>query len=478
MPTQVAAGFEPPTPNRGGGRSDRVLDDATLLLDLSQSSQNPSSRSLKNAGKRTLATPQTPENVNENVTSGSGQGSQQPETASSVPQRYNDQRMGSLSRPGPAATTGIRSQGKSGSDAVEPGIRSPDSNEALAELLQQGGSSISRPSNASLTASHANLEEFSNLLTSELASCLNSSKLSAESIRSIIDSRMTALITSSKSRKRTYDEALLDDSAPKAKRVSCSTCSKTMDRQCDLKKHEKRHSRPWGCTNTMCNKSFGSKNDWKRHENSQHYQLETWRCHEESSESKINQCAKIFFRRDPFQAHLRKDHGIHDDEYIREQCRQRRIGRNWQNGFWCGFCKQIVKLNTKGLEAWDERFNHIDDQHFKQGRNIDEWYPMDKDLPKGKLKLVGHSAKSLSREANNDSDSDSSDFEGVLAHDAGIANDHDASRSQHDRQHPETFPDHSPSAGAFAPQASQGRTTPDPSSRASKTKWYCVSDFP
>ena len=152
------------------------------------------------------------------------------------------------------------------------------------------------------------------------------------------------------------------------------------------RKHEKRHRRPYGCTHATCSKAFGSKNDWKRHENSQHYQLETWRCHEHNSQSKIRQCAKIFYRRDPFQIHLRKDHNVKDEEYIREECKRRRIGRNGQSGFWCGFCKQIVKLEKRGLEAWDERFNHIDDMHFKNGQSSDDWYPLDKDIPKGLLK--------------------------------------------------------------------------------------------
>ena len=153
-----------------------------------------------------------------------------------------------------------------------------------------------------------------------------------------------------------------------------------------IRKHEKRHRRPYGCTHASCSKAFGSKNDWKRHENSQHYQLETWRCHEKSPQSKINQCAKIFYRRDPFQNHLRKDHNVKDEDYIRDECKRRRIGRNGQSGFWCGFCKQIVKLEKRGLEAWDERFNHIDDMHFKKAQSIDDWYPLDKDIPKGLLK--------------------------------------------------------------------------------------------
>lgn len=154
----------------------------------------------------------------------------------------------------------------------------------------------------------------------------------------------------------------------------------------NARKHKKRHSRPYGCTYTTCTKAFGSKNDWKRHENSQHYQLEAWRCHEHDPSSRIKQCARIFYRREPFQNHLKEHHGIKDEEHIKAQSKRGRIGRNCQSGFWCGFCKKIVPLRTKGLDAWDERFNHIDDSHFKKGERIDQWYPLDKDIPKGLLR--------------------------------------------------------------------------------------------
>lgn len=45
-----------------------------------------------------------------------------------------------------------------------------------------------------------------------------------------------------------------------------------------------------------------------------------------------------------------------------------------------------MKLEKKDLEAWDERFNHIDDFHFKRGERIDDWYPLDRDIPKGLLR--------------------------------------------------------------------------------------------
>ena len=151
------------------------------------------------------------------------------------------------------------------------------------------------------------------------------------------------------------------------------------------RKHKKRHTRPYGCTFAGCSKAFGSKNDWKRHENTRHYQIETWRCHETSSESRINQCAKLFYRREQFQAHLKDGHGINDDDLIRDKCRKYRIGRNGQSGFWCGFCKNIVTLKQKGLAAWDERFNHIDEHYSKQKQRIDQWYLPDKDFPIGDL---------------------------------------------------------------------------------------------
>ncbi|KAF2400382.1 hypothetical protein EJ06DRAFT_428055 [Trichodelitschia bisporula] len=39
----------------------------------------------------------------------------------------------------------------------------------------------------------------------------------------------------------------------------CRDCGKFSNRACDMKKHEKRHSRPYGCTFTGCMKTLGSK---------------------------------------------------------------------------------------------------------------------------------------------------------------------------------------------------------------------------
>lgn len=167
--------------------------------------------------------------------------------------------------------------------------------------------------------------------------------------------------------------------------VTCPTCKRFTGRPCELKKHMKRHSRPYGCTFLTCSKTFGSKNDWKRHENSQHFHLETWRCDAEKVEGGF--CAKVCYRRQSFQEHLKKDHDISDPEILKNKVETCRIGRNCQARFWCGFCTKLIDLTKKGVEAWTERFDHIDD-HFmgrhglaKQG--IQDWIPVDSDKPRG-----------------------------------------------------------------------------------------------
>jgi len=130
-----------------------------------------------------------------------------------------------------------------------------------------------------------------------------------------------------------------------------------------------------------------------------HWQVEAWKCAEprdkphlttDPAHAKVqnktkHQCGQVFYRREQFQAHLDETHKIGDAEYVREQCKLRRVGRNGQKAFWCGFCQTVVPLQKRSLEAWDERFTHIDDKHFKNGERVEAWFPMDKELPKGIL---------------------------------------------------------------------------------------------
>ncbi|KAI1107125.1 hypothetical protein F4804DRAFT_242093 [Jackrogersella minutella] len=147
----------------------------------------------------------------------------------------------------------------------------------------------------------------------------------------------------------------------------CPHCPKKFGRRCELKKHEKRHLKPYGCTFQDCNKKFGSKNDWKRHENSQHYMLEFWRCDEKQIDESSEPCGKVLDRRELFKQHLGTCHHIKDPALLDTKLEKCRVGRNCEVRFWCGFCQEIIEVRKKGKEAWAERFNHIDDHY--HGRN-------------------------------------------------------------------------------------------------------------
>lgn len=48
--------------------------------------------------------------------------------------------------------------------------------------------------------------------------------------------------------------------------------------------------------------------------------------------------------------------------------------------YWCGFCRVLLPLKTQGVGAWNERYNHIDVEHFKKGERVEDWL-----LPSGHL---------------------------------------------------------------------------------------------
>ncbi|EAU38687.1 predicted protein [Aspergillus terreus NIH2624] len=177
-----------------------------------------------------------------------------------------------------------------------------------------------------------------------------------------------------------------DSNADKRGWIQCEFCSKRTRLRCEMKKHQKRHERPYGCTFDRCNKTFGSKADWKRHENSQHFHLQSWRCTMQDVTQGRMPCARLFYRQEVYVQHLKKHHQA-DDGVVREALYKNRMGRNGQSRFWCGFCRDIVPLKTQGIDAWNERFNHIDAEHFKRGERIGDWL-----LPSG------HLTKSAERE--------------------------------------------------------------------------------
>ncbi|PLB44724.1 hypothetical protein P170DRAFT_439974 [Aspergillus steynii IBT 23096] len=179
------------------------------------------------------------------------------------------------------------------------------------------------------------------------------------------------------------------DDASKKGWIQCEFCSKRTRLRCEMKKHKKRHERPYGCTFHKCSKTFGSKADWKRHENSQHYHQQSWRCTLHDVTQGGLQCARLFYRQEVYTQHLKKHHHAGEDD-VRAAIYKNCIGQNGQshlNGpsqFWCGFCRDIVPLESQGLAAWNERFNHIDIEHFKQGERIGDWL-----LPSGHVTKDG-----------------------------------------------------------------------------------------
>lgn len=124
-----------------------------------------------------------------------------------------------------------------------------------------------------------------------------------------------------------------------------------------------------------CDKRFGSKNDWKRHENTQHHMLEMWKCDVEC-------CEKRYNRREMLRGHLGADHQITDSVDLETRLERCRVGRKCEDRFWCGFCRKIIEIKQQDNPASStERFDHID-EHFSgrndQGRqDISAWKAFD-----------------------------------------------------------------------------------------------------
>ena len=188
-----------------------------------------------------------------------------------------------------------------------------------------------------------------------------------------------------------------------AQKKICPKCRKVLERTCDMNKHMKRHTRPYGCTFSKCAKEFGSKNDWKRHENSLHFQIELYRCPspDDSATAHFGHCATVVYSRQEFEAHLRDKHAC-GGEQLAERVAEARIGRNNQFRFWCGFCRRIIALQEQGVQGWDERYNHIDG-HFKRGERIDNWVDAEANKTKGEMLREGRGRR------DNQSDEDDED---------------------------------------------------------------------
>ncbi|KAF1837483.1 hypothetical protein BDW02DRAFT_491271 [Decorospora gaudefroyi] len=162
----------------------------------------------------------------------------------------------------------------------------------------------------------------------------------------------------------------------------CPVCELAVARDCDLRKHMKRHEKPYGCTYPKCHKRFGAKSDFKRHESSQHFQLEAFRCAEIQASGAT--CGAHEHREEAFRNHLKTQHNIPPEE-LPARIKRSKIGKNCQGSFWCGFCQVVRQLSSRRNAAWDERFNHIAHHFEKEKKNIDEWVCVEENRPKREL---------------------------------------------------------------------------------------------
>ncbi len=155
-----------------------------------------------------------------------------------------------------------------------------------------------------------------------------------------------------------------------------SSGSRVLDLTSTFSKHMKRHTRPYGCTFAECDRRLGSRNDWKRHESSQHALTDKWYCKD---------CRYLTESEETFANHLEQRHGIQRNtagSVNISNCG--RLGKDAHYHFWCGFCKQLIPQEDpsmqqgmkSGTTAFEIRLSHIGDHYDKDKCSIDDWQRM------------------------------------------------------------------------------------------------------
>jgi hypothetical protein len=174
----------------------------------------------------------------------------------------------------------------------------------------------------------------------------------------------------------TYDSG---KAAFRCKWERCGSCRKLWSLRSEIKKHIKRHTKPFGCTFENCYKRFGSKSDWMRHEVKRHQQQECWRCDIANSfpAPGLQPCRKTFGKKEQFTHHLQQFHQITDAREVNPLVTKQHINSCFQPQYWCGFCREILKLSHKGKLGYHERYDHVANHISVDEKSIDDWYPPD-----------------------------------------------------------------------------------------------------
>ncbi|RMX77456.1 hypothetical protein D0869_09876 [Hortaea werneckii] len=192
-------------------------------------------------------------------------------------------------------------------------------------------------------------------------------------------------------------------------------CGKRKKRECDLRKHRKRHSRPYGCTFADCWKRFGSRNDWKRHENSQHFLIDQWRC--DMIIENNHKCGSLFQSEDAMRKHLLAQHtralqqeasrkGNPLQRLVTLKAEHMHIGREAHHYYWCGFCDRLVAPVKDASNAWEDRFRHVGDHYDKENKHVDDWICVQANRRKGDISKPDRRKGKGSSVVKDDLDSD------------------------------------------------------------------------
>lgn len=135
----------------------------------------------------------------------------------------------------------------------------------------------------------------------------------------------------------------------------------------------KRHTRPYGCTFASCDKRFGSRNDWKRHESSQHSLPEMWNCTCIRGDGN-NGAPPSLHLLDAWDDHPRGPKYVaRDITELETGCNNFPVAREGHNYFWCGFCVKPISHQSPTESGWEGRFKHVGEHFDKDKYDSDDW---------------------------------------------------------------------------------------------------------
>ena len=135
----------------------------------------------------------------------------------------------------------------------------------------------------------------------------------------------------------------------------------------------RRHERPYGCTFPLCSRAFGSKYDWKRHEQNQHYAPWVYACIYCHSSKDPDNPLELFADGESYTCHILR-HRLDEDESPVQGPKPCLYGEpGISRAFYCGFCVDVVFVAFEEGKAFDERCNHITNHFINHGARIKNW---------------------------------------------------------------------------------------------------------